>query len=197
MRFQGRITDWNGDRGFGFITPNGGGARVFLHFRAMQNGEPRPAAGGLVTYEVLPVPGKGPRAENVAYAEQPRTARAPRAATGASRNRNRRGARSVIAIGLLIALGAYGWQRYTARRHVIQETPAAEVHVMPASPASSRLLADQLAPGSGASAFRCEGKTTCTQMTSCEEAKFYLKNCPGVTIDGDGDGIPCERQWCK
>ena len=24
-------------------------------------------------------------------------------------------------------------------------------------------------------------------MTSCEEAKFYIKNCPGTKMDGDGD----------
>ncbi|MGB3237800.1 MAG: excalibur calcium-binding domain-containing protein [Geitlerinemataceae cyanobacterium] len=45
--------------------------------------------------------------------------------------------------------------------------------------------------------YQCEGKIYCSQMTSCEEAKFYLKNCPGVKIDGDGDGIPCESQWCR
>lgn len=44
--------------------------------------------------------------------------------------------------------------------------------------------------------YQCEGKIYCSQMTSCEEAKFYLKNCPDVKIDGDGDGIPCESQWC-
>jgi len=33
-------------------------------------------------------------------------------------------------------------------------------------------------------------------MTSCAEAKFFLKNCPGVKMDGDGDGVPCEDQWC-
>jgi hypothetical protein len=44
--------------------------------------------------------------------------------------------------------------------------------------------------------YSCTGKTSCTQMTSCNEARFYLENCPGVTIDGDGDGIPCEEQWC-
>jgi excalibur calcium-binding domain-containing protein len=26
--------------------------------------------------------------------------------------------------------------------------------------------------------------------------KFYLDHCPGVQIDGDNDGIPCESQWC-
>jgi hypothetical protein len=25
---------------------------------------------------------------------------------------------------------------------------------------------------------------------------FYLKHCPGVEIDGDHDGIPCEQQLC-
>lgn len=47
-----------------------------------------------------------------------------------------------------------------------------------------------------ASSFRCDGRTHCSQMTSCEEATFFLKNCPGVKMDGEGDGIPCERQWC-
>jgi hypothetical protein len=44
--------------------------------------------------------------------------------------------------------------------------------------------------------YSCAGKTTCSEMKSCNEAKFYLQNCPGVSIDGDGDGIPCEDQWC-
>ena len=44
--------------------------------------------------------------------------------------------------------------------------------------------------------FRCMGKVHCSEMVSCEEATFYLNNCPRVRIDGDGDGIPCERQWC-
>jgi excalibur calcium-binding domain-containing protein len=44
--------------------------------------------------------------------------------------------------------------------------------------------------------YACKGKTRCPQMESCEEARFYLANCPGVEIDGDGNGIPCEKQWC-
>ena len=44
--------------------------------------------------------------------------------------------------------------------------------------------------------FRCDGRTMCSQMHSCKEAKFFLKNCPGTQMDGDGDGVPCEQQWC-
>lgn len=43
---------------------------------------------------------------------------------------------------------------------------------------------------------RCDGRMVCSQMTSCAEAKYFLANCPGTKMDGDGDGIPCEQQWC-
>lgn len=44
--------------------------------------------------------------------------------------------------------------------------------------------------------YKCDGRKRCTQMHSCEEATFFQKNCPGVLMDQDGDGIPCEDQWC-
>lgn len=47
-----------------------------------------------------------------------------------------------------------------------------------------------------APAFRCDGRLHCSQMTSCGEAKLFLKHCPGVKMDGDRDGVPCEQQWC-
>ncbi|WPD21660.1 MAG: excalibur calcium-binding domain-containing protein [Candidatus Electrothrix scaldis] len=47
------------------------------------------------------------------------------------------------------------------------------------------------------SKYTCKGKTRCNEMRSCEEAKFYLKHCPGTKMDGDHDGIPCEDQWCR
>jgi hypothetical protein len=50
--------------------------------------------------------------------------------------------------------------------------------------------------GSGAG-YQCDGRTHCSQMSSCEEATFFLRNCPNVKMDGNADGIPCEKQWCK
>lgn len=47
------------------------------------------------------------------------------------------------------------------------------------------------------SSFHCDGRTHCSQMRSCAEAKYFLARCPGVKMDGDGNGIPCERQWCN
>ena len=44
---------------------------------------------------------------------------------------------------------------------------------------------------------RCDGRTFCSQMTSCAEATWFLNHCPGVKMDGNRDGVPCEQQWCR
>jgi hypothetical protein len=31
-----------------------------------------------------------------------------------------------------------------------------------------------------------------SEMVSCAEARFYLKECGLARLDGDGDGVPCE-----
>lgn len=58
MRYQGRITIWKDDKGFGFITPNGGGEQVFVHISSFSRRQRRPAGNELVTYK-LAVDGKG------------------------------------------------------------------------------------------------------------------------------------------
>jgi len=45
--------------------------------------------------------------------------------------------------------------------------------------------------------YKCDGRKRCSQMHSCEEATFFQKNCPGVMMDQDHNGIPCEDQWCR
>jgi hypothetical protein len=53
------------------------------------------------------------------------------------------------------------------------------------------------AASSSGRGFKCDGREYCSQMTSCEEAKYFLKNCPGAKMDGNNNGVPCEQQWCK
>jgi endonuclease YncB( thermonuclease family) len=40
---------------------------------------------------------------------------------------------------------------------------------------------------------QCGTKRYCRQMNSCEEALFHLRTCGVRSMDGDGDGVPCEK----
>ncbi|MBJ9723036.1 excalibur calcium-binding domain-containing protein [Acinetobacter calcoaceticus] len=42
-------------------------------------------------------------------------------------------------------------------------------------------------------AFHCDGRMYCTQMSSLEEARWFVRNCPNTKMDGDLDGEPCEN----
>ncbi|WP_139684973.1 cold shock domain-containing protein [Vibrio tasmaniensis] len=59
------------------------------------------------------------------------------------------------------------------------------------------LLEPKLNPAYESMGFSCQGKMYCSEMLSCDEAKFYLDNCSDVKIDGDRDGTPCESQHCS
>lgn len=51
-RSKGKITSWNDDKGFGFITPPSGGKQVFVHIKAFANRTRRPEIGEAVTYSM-------------------------------------------------------------------------------------------------------------------------------------------------
>ncbi|MBL8531169.1 MAG: cold-shock protein [Hyphomonadaceae bacterium] len=62
---------FNAARGFGFITPDGGGADVFVHVSAVERaGLTQLVEGQRVNFQTLPdTKGKGPKAVNLKVAE--------------------------------------------------------------------------------------------------------------------------------
>ncbi len=48
-------------------------------------------------------------------------------------------------------------------------------------------------PAQGPDNHPCGNKQHCSQMRSCAEAKFYLEHCGLKSLDGNGDGVPCEN----
>ena len=63
------------------------------------------------------------------------------------------------------------------------------------APASRAPVAPTAAPTPAAASggLTCAGKRYCREMTSCEEAKFYLTQCGVSSLDGNHDGVPCEK----
>jgi hypothetical protein len=95
-------------------------------------------------------------------------------------------------------------KRREAAAAVAVEKPAAVQEKTPASSQSTQSSEKSTPTASNppalpapSSSFSCDGRKYCSQMKSCAEAKYFLANCPGVKMDGDKDGTPCEKQWCS
>jgi len=52
MRTQGKITHWNEEKGYGFISPSSGAKEVFVHIRAFKNRHLRPELNQVVLYSL-------------------------------------------------------------------------------------------------------------------------------------------------
>ncbi|WP_462159117.1 DUF1294 domain-containing protein [Pseudoalteromonas sp. GB56] len=53
MRYQGKLTNWQDDKGFGFVEPNGGGQRSFVHIKSFTQRSRRPMNGDIIAYEQI------------------------------------------------------------------------------------------------------------------------------------------------
>ncbi len=182
MRIEGKLTRWNDDRGFGFITPLHGGQEIFVHISAFPKDGVRPSIGEKLSFEIeTDVSGKK-QAKYVFCPERP-AVKSPSPAPSrrpVSYQRKERPGFFARAIPLLVVvgLGVYGYNEYNRRA-----APSPQNFAMPEAQASSQR-------------YTCDGRTHCSQMTSCAEATYFLRNCPGVKMDGNNDGVPCEQQWC-
>lgn len=199
MRFEGRLIEWNDARGFGFIEPAQGGDKVFVHIRAFGPADraatARPRNGERLSFEIGADARGRKQARHVVRLERA-------AATPSAAHRSQaRGARPLsgpsaparfagIVLALAVVVGL-GWQ---GQRWWVVHGPAhgSEAAALSGSAAEPK-TASAAAPSA---AFRCDGRQYCSQMTSCAEATFFLRNCPDVKMDGNHDGVPCEQQWC-
>jgi cold shock CspA family protein len=184
MRFNGILTKWKDEKGFGFITPSGGGSEIFVHVSEFPKVK-RPQVGDKLVFQVKEGAGGRRKAVAIEYVSfgKEKQKDQPLKSSG------RAGGRwvGVVMLLILVVLGGYAYRQAS----------------LPAPAGGMSLDAPNTTEGGmpitarTASGFRCDGRQYCSQMTSCAEATFFNKNCPGVKMDGNHDGIPCETQWCK
>jgi len=97
MRYQGKVTNWKDDQGFGFVSPNGGGQKAFVHIKAFSNGSHRPTEGDIITYELATDDNGRFFAKNIRFAKSSTTA-------GTSNKSGSSGTSFAILFGLFIVL---------------------------------------------------------------------------------------------
>jgi micrococcal nuclease len=82
------------------------------------------------------------------------------------------------------------------QRHGVCENASPALPAKPSAAAVPSALPPTVVAAAATTTYRCDSRKYCSQMTSCQEATWFLKNCPGVKMDGNRDGVPCEQQWC-
>lgn len=174
MRFQGKITKWFDDKGYGFITSDQGES-VFLHFSAFKSTGLHANIGDRVSYKIAKGD-KGLQAYDLEFLDKIKTSN--RTFRSSSKNTGTNKVFFILAAVLIVlAVTQLSPERLAFSPTISNWSEDSEVRPLEMD-------------------FQCLGKTRCNEMVSCDEATFYLQNCPGSISDGDGDGIPCEDQWC-
>lgn len=184
---RGVIAKWDDEKGYGFIRIDGGNKEIFCHISDFSPRNPRPEINEAVGFEVVS-DGKGRFS-----AKQIRYLNRERAVSPVYRKKHRKDEESStsivqvvlsLSVGLLLVsvIGYKAYQYASEKLAPKQENTPVKTQVLP------EIKRQQ--PDS--SPYRCDGRQHCSQMTSCEEAKWFLQNCSDTKMDGDGDGIPCE-----
>lgn len=183
MKEDGRLSKWNDDRGFGFITPANGKSDVFAHISAFPKDGYLPKIGERLVFDVETGKDGRKRATNLDCPERPKKSAVSMHVTSNDEYRQKKRKRGGISViwGLIVLIGVGVYAYSQSGRPLPFQIPYLNQQSQKISSAN----------------FSCDGRTHCSQMRSCEEAKYFLKNCPGVKMDGNHDGNPCEQQWCN
>lgn len=199
MRKHGKLTKWNDDRGFGFISASQSNEEIFVHISAFSRDGSRPQLNELVSFETET--GRDGRLQAVRVMRPGEHAAPHRSQVARRARRPVRVTGVLFALLAVVGIGSYIYSRLDRSVPPTQLAPT----TLPANGAtatprlagrSKRAITTSASPIS-VTDFKCDGRTRCSQMTSCEEARYFLQNCPNTQMDGDNDGEPCEQQWCN
>ena len=213
---RGVLVRWNDEKGFGFIQPEKNAAQdVFIHISVLKKMARKPIVGDSILYQTE-VQNDGKRKAVIASIEGVAVVAAsatPRSHSHVQsrnetfnfnnkdkahhHNSRKSSFNTIIPLLIIVAIVIFGFKQYQEFNEApaIDEVPVLtneDIKRMPIYETKARTQA------TATPSFQCEaGKTHCSHMSSCAEATFYIQHCPNTQMDGDNDGIPCERQWCS
>lgn len=188
----GRLEKWNDEKGIGFILPANGEKRLFVHISSFdQNINRKPRVGDTIFYY-----------------------------TGLDKSGMTKALSARISgVDLKKDTSPIRYYRYKANHNglrfmffcvvlalIVSNFMVNKLHIdLPKIVNMNNLMALKSrlikSPSQVMSIFHktysCDGRVHCSQMYSCDEAKYFIQNCPATKMDEDQDGIPCESQWCN
>ena len=198
MFVEGKVKSYITERGFGFITIDGESKDLFFHIKDFPNKSVEPKIGEKLKFRIVEDNGKlkadnivrlDVKIESVTYTPQSRARVNQQHKRKSSRQENKDGFNFINLIVGFVIVGIFSaifiplisgiYQRETLRRQSAQATNTVQVVD------NTKISNTQI--------FTCDGRKHCSEMHSYDEAVFFINNCSGTLMDGDGDGEPCEN----
>lgn len=183
-----KVTSWNDEKGFGFAEVNG--KKHFVHINALGRVVRSPKIGDSIIVMEFMDTQKGPRIVRGVLDGVPLKPEYENHHSHTSeyyRKRKLKAAAVVALLAIPVTLFSY------CQNSLSMNSKSSLSHQTTESAAEQNVRQENF--HNNDSRFSCDGRTHCSQMTSYEEAVYFLNHCPGTQMDGDGDGIPCERQF--
>lgn len=103
--------------------------------------------------------------------------------------------RKIIPVAIVAMLAMLGYQRYQ-RNQLAAEEAASEESEYEEESLQPEAEEPRASKPESRTSYTCDGRQHCSEMHSCQEARWFLQHCSGMKMDGDHDGIPCEDQLC-
>ena len=176
MRINGTLKKWFDDRGFGFVVTSQYSGEIFVHISAFPKAGSRPQIGELISFVVeTDKDGKKRAIEVMRLGESNSKTRQNKSKPKGNRT-SIKGSMILVSIMLL--------------SYVANKTEVLDHDFSSESPTKVKKTTNHVQPR-----FKCDGRQHCSQMSSRAEAEYFIKHCPDKKMDGDNDGIPCERNF--
>jgi cold shock CspA family protein len=192
MLKEGKIKTYNSEKGYGFIELRGS-KDVFFHINDMPDKKIEPEVGETIYFQIKEENGKTKavhinridvKVERERHTPQTRAALNKKTYVERGKSSNGNSLFSMIGFGIICVLGYFVYEKY--QNYKLGQNSQEQVQTVIYQKAGAKNTSSQ---------FSCDGRTHCSEMTSYEEAVYFLRNCPNVKMDGDGDGEPCESQF--
>ena len=181
---EGKLKKWNEEKGFGFISSNEEPKDIFIHISALKKMSRRPVIGDIITFQI-DIDNKGKK--RAVSASIKGVSSVKRSATKNKKHKSNQPIKLLSNIAFIFFLAFVGYGLYSS---FIKNKSMVTIE----NPPKIETMSPRIDKKTN---YSCQGKEHCSEMSSCSEAVFYLENCEGTKIDGNGDGVPCEMQWCN
>ncbi|MDO7085667.1 cold shock domain-containing protein [Pseudocolwellia sp. AS88] len=177
--YRGQLTKWDNAKGFGFIKSPDLSNDTFIHISELSHMSRKPKQGDYIHFNIEQHQGKT-RAINarIEGAKSISTLQVSKHSKPKSSNK------------LIYGLIFVGFTAF-----IVQRLDLGKTNQIPQTQLIEESSISKPLTKTPTQSFTCDGRQHCSQMRSRAEAEYFIQHCPNTKMDGDRDGIPCERQF--